>query len=57
METYYARFWVKNEETGFVEQREDYISAKGKNAHKKVAGIVCKKYNIKHEAIIEISYC
>ena len=58
MEEYIAKFWWRNPDTGFVEKREEtFFGVKGKNAHKKVANMVCKKYHVKHEDIIYISYC
>ena len=57
MEEYLVKFWLKDKDTGFVSKRSEIVYAKGKCAHKKVSNIICKRYGIKHEDIIYVSYC
>ena len=57
MEEYLVKFWLKDKDTGFVSKQSEIVYAKGKCAHKKVSNIICKRYGIKHEDIIYVSYC
>ena len=57
MEEYLVKFWLKDKDTGFVSKQSEIVYAKGKCAHEKVSNIICKRYGIKHEDIIYVSYC
>jgi len=43
-EEYTVKFWIKNKETGFVEQKEESVFSFGKADHEKVQKEIENKY-------------
>ncbi len=54
-ETYIVRFWLKNRETGFSEEREEEAYSFGKEDHEKVAKELENKYRGKGYKIRVVS--
>ena len=55
MECYIVRFWFTNE-SGFREQREESVQAKGKNGHEQAKKIAKKKFNLTEDDVIRVTY-
>lgn len=54
MELYEVKFWIF--ENGFKKQKIENLKMENKKSHLKCKKIIIKKYNIKSEDIIAITY-